>query len=291
MGVVRRSAMALITRMLVPLLAAALCLLSVPASAEDMDERVVIDELVQEAVAAYATAATAARTVIDESTKNQPSKEERMQECVCAGRATVGDPCVEQSVDDAAEKKMRAEFQASCEQELAQMPGSMKETIMGQCIERRTQAAGLEYNDPKEAEATELGRTRIAEQCESEMKKDFAPKVLNIVEQPEDQLMTCICEKAGCMTDADREVFDEAIEDSTKKCKKTVAMEVAEAMGEDEEAEQPSREELAAKINECVCDSKREHGQPCRSESEWAERKNELKAIQAQCRKPLHDEL
>ena len=48
-------------------------------------------------------------------------------------------------MDDAAEKKMREEFANSCNQELAQMPGSMKETILAECVKRRTESAGLKF--------------------------------------------------------------------------------------------------------------------------------------------------
>merc|ERR1711865_936551 len=135
--------------------------------------------------------------------------------------------------------------------------------------------------------------TALAEAEKNQPSKEDKGKTLNIVEQPEEQLLTCMCERAGCMSDEDREVFDDAVTDATKKCKKTVALEIAEAMGDDEseEAEQPSREEMAEKVSECVCDSKKEAGHPCLNDEEWTARKEELKVIQAQCRKPLHDEL
>jgi hypothetical protein len=256
-----------------------------------MDERAVIADLVKEAAGAYTTAANAAVTALKEAEKNQPSKEDKIQECICAARATAGDPCVESAVDNAAEKKMRDEFVNSCNQELAHMPGSMKETILAECVKRRTESAGLAYENPKDTEAVDAARAKIAEDCDEAVSRDTKPQTLNIVEQPEEQLLACMCEKAGCMNDEDREVFDEAVEDATKKCKKTIALEIAEAMGEDEDAEQPSREEMADKISDCVCDSKKEAGHPCLTDEEWAARKEELKVIQAQCRKPLHDEL
>merc|ERR1712166_1488937 len=264
---------------LVPVVAAALCLLAVSAN-QDMDERAVIADLVKEAAGAYTTAASAAVTALAEAEKNQPSKEDKLQECICAARGTAGDPCVEASMDDAAEKKMREEFANSCNQELAQMPGSMKETI-------------LKFENPKDTQAVDAARVKIAADCDEKASKEAKGKTLNIVEQPEEQLLTCMCERAGCMSDEDREVFDDAVTDATKKCKKTVALEIAEAMGDDEseEAEQPSGEEMAEKVSECVCDSKKEAGHPCLNDEEWAARKEELKVIQAQCRKPLHDEL
>jgi len=100
---------------LVPVVAAALCLLAVSAN-QDMDERAVIADLVKEAAGAYTTAASAAVTALAEAEKNQPSKEDKIQECICAARGTAGDPCVEASMDDAAEKKMREEFANSCNQ-------------------------------------------------------------------------------------------------------------------------------------------------------------------------------
>merc|ERR1712166_232913 len=129
---------------LVPVVAAALCLLAVSAN-QDMDERAVIADLVKEAAGAYTTAASAAVTALAEAEKNQPSKEDKLQECICAARGTAGDPCVEASMDDAAQKKMREEFANSCNQELAQMPGSMKETILAECVKRRTESAGLKF--------------------------------------------------------------------------------------------------------------------------------------------------
>merc|ERR1712160_5248 len=277
---------------LVPVVAAALCLLAVSAN-QDMDERAVIADLVKEAAGAYTTAASAAVTALAEAEKNQPSKEDKIQECICAARGTAGDPCVEASMDDAAEKKMREEFANSCNQELAQMPGSMKETILAECVKRRTESAGLKFENPKDTEAVDAARVKIAADCDEKASKEAKGKTLNIVEQPEEQLLACMCERAGCMSDEDREVFDDAVTDATKKCKKTVALEIAEAMGDDEseEAEQPSREEMAEKVSECVCDSKKEAGHPCLNDEEWAARKEELKVIQAQCRKPLHDEL
>merc|ERR1712086_289991 len=238
MGVNSLPKMSVRTRIaLVPVVAAALCLLAVSAN-QDMDERAVIADLVKEAAGAYTTAASAAVTALAEAEKNQPSKEDKIQECICAARGTAGDPCVEASMDDAA-------------------------------------------------------RVKIAADCDEKASKEAKGKTLNIVEQPEEQLLTCMCERAGCMSDEDREVFDDAVTDATKKCKKTVALEIAEAMGDDEseEAEQPSREEMAEKVSECVCDSKKEAGHPCLNDEEWAARKEELKVIQAQCRKPLHDEL
>jgi len=276
---------------LVPVVAAALCLLAVSAN-QDMDERAVIADLVKEAAGAYNTAASAAATALEEAAKNQPTKEEKIQECICAARSTAGDPCAEATVDDAAEKKMREDFTNSCNQELAQMPGSMKETILLECVKRRTESAGLKFENPKDTEAVDAARAKITQDCEEKTSKDSG-KTLNIVEQPEDQLLACMCERAGCMSDEDREVFDEAVADATKKCKKTVALEIAEAMGDDEneDAEQPSREEMAEKVSECVCESKKDAGHPCPNNEEWAARKEELKVIQAQCRKPLHDEL
>merc|ERR1712166_499429 len=74
---------------LVPVVAAALCLLAVSAN-QDMDERAVIADLVKEAAGAYTTAASAAVTALAEAEKNQPSKEDKIQECICAARGTAG---------------------------------------------------------------------------------------------------------------------------------------------------------------------------------------------------------
>ena len=147
--------------------------------------------------------------------------------------------------------------------------------------------------NPKDTEAVDAARAKIAADCDEKVSKGSSAKTLNIVEQPEEQLLACMCERAGCMSDEDREVFNDAVADATKKCKKTVALEIAEAMGDDdsEDAEQPSLPGMAEKVSECVCDSKKEAGHPCLNDEEWAARKEELKVIQAQCRKPLHDEL
>ena len=75
---------------------------------QDMDERAVIADLVKEAAGAYTTAASAvslsskpgspsitfhlsqAVTALAEAEKNQPSKEDKLQECICAARGTAG---------------------------------------------------------------------------------------------------------------------------------------------------------------------------------------------------------
>merc|ERR1711998_30362 len=131
-----------------------------------MDESLEIESLIDEAVSAYGTAATAAETALKAAEKQQPSKEEQMKTCVCEMRAQTGDPCVATDMDKQSEEKMRDGFTKSCNQELAQMPGAMKDQIPQECIKRRTESAGLKYKDPEEEEAKEGARKYIQDQCD-----------------------------------------------------------------------------------------------------------------------------
>jgi len=257
--------------------------------AEEMDTMQFIDQLAREAAQAYTTAADAAAAALKEEQAKQPTKEELIDKCICEQRANAGDPCTETGLDDSQEKKLRTDIESSCAQELAQMPGAMKDQMKNECVKRRTESAGLEFKDPEEEEAKDAARKYIQDTCERKVASSAKPKVINIIEDPETVMVKCICAKTTCRSDDEQLELEQAEEDATKLCKKKVAMEVAEAMGEGGEA--MTKDEMSDKIQSCVCEAKAEGGNPCMSEDDWEEKKEELREISASCRKPLHDEL
>ena len=127
-----------------------------------------------------------ATQALKEEQAKQPSKEELVEKCICEQRANsghyapylidpypmpylirlTGDPCTDSGLDNSQEKKLRADIDASCAQELAQMPGAMKDQMKNECVKRRTESAGLEFKDPEEEEAKEAARKYIQDTCE-----------------------------------------------------------------------------------------------------------------------------
>merc|ERR1711977_28819 len=100
-------------------LALLLCYQAATVRAEDMDTQQFIDHLAREAGAAYTTAAEAATQALKDEQAKQPSKEELVEKCICEQRANSGDPCTDSGLDNSQEKKLRADIDASCAQELA----------------------------------------------------------------------------------------------------------------------------------------------------------------------------
>jgi hypothetical protein len=254
-----------------------------------MDTQLFIDQLAREAGAAYNTAAEAATEALKREQEALPSKEELVSKCVCEQRSNSGDPCTESGLDEAQEKKMRADIDSSCAQELHQMPGAMKQQIKNECIKRRTESAGMEFKDPEEEEAKEAARKHIQETCAKKVEQSLKPKVIRVIEDAELVILKCMCAKTTCRTDEEQLEIEEAEEETTKTCKKQVAMEVAEAMGEGGDAW--TTEQMAEKIESCVCEAREDGPNPCMTIDDWEAKKEELRAVQASCRKPLHDEL
>jgi hypothetical protein len=277
---------------LVLLVATTLCaqgLATDETDASDRDVQAYIDALVREAGGAYKIAADAATQALKEAEASKPSKEELVEKCICDQRANTGDPCVDSGMDDSQEKKMRAEFASTCEQELQNMPGSMKEQMKNDCIKRRTESAGMEYKDPEIEAEKEAARDYIATSCEKRIASTLKPKTLHIVDDAEAVLLKCMCDRTTCRTDEEQLLLEEAEEEATKVCKKQVAMQVAEAMGEGGEG--MTKEEMSAAIEDCTCEARAEGENPCLSDEEWAAKKAELEEIRDACRKPLHDDL
>jgi len=255
---------------------------------DEMDVQAYIVQLATEAGGAYNTAAESAATALKEAEAAKPSPEQMIGKCVCDQRSAIGDPCTDSGLDDAQEKKMRAEIASSCGQELAQMPGAMKEQVMNDCIKRRTESAGMEYKDPEVEGAKDAARNYIQETCEKKVAAN-KPKTISVVEDAESVILKCMCARTTCRGDEEQLALEEAQEEGFKGCKKQVAMSVAEAMGEG--GEPMGTEEMSVAIQKCSCDARAESDDPCLSEDAWTAKKEELKAVADSCRKPLHDEL
>merc|ERR1711988_1070741 len=244
-------------------------LLPVARPEEDHDETAYIDMLVKEASAAYLTAADAAKKQLEKAEMDAPSPEEKMYECVCDKRAATGDHCgKEEDPEKESETKMRAEFDSACKLELKMMPPLMKDEIMEQCVKRKVMSAGFEWKDPAETRALLEARKMIEEECKFKLDQEAPTEKKEIVIEanPQALLRSCICEKAECKTEEERDLLDEQVEKAAKKCKKKVAIEFAEAMGEGEDDEiEMDREAMAAKMQECVCDARADLGDPCMS--------------------------